>query len=200
MAVVDHVTNKEIQKDGRFRRQKNHFVTPFGEGPGFLPAEKGRYRLLWAPVCPWANRAIIVRSLLGLEDVISVGTLDPIRPQVPWSDWAFTLDEGERDPVLGIHLLSEAYKKADPDYAGRYTVPAVVDLTTGAVVNNDYHHLTLYLESAFQRFHKKGAPILYPEPLRAEMDELNRWVFENVNNGVYRAGFAQSQEAYSQAV
>ena len=200
MAVVDHVTNQEVQKDGRFQRQKNHFTTPFGEGPGLLPVEKGRYRLLWAPVCPWANRSIIVRSLLGLEDVISVGTLDPIRPDVPWSDWAFTLDEGEIDPVLGIHLLSEAYKKADPAYRGRFTVPAVVDLTTGAVVNNDYHHLTLYFELAFQKFHKEGAPSLYPEPLREEMDQLNQWVFENVNNGVYRAGFAQSQQAYAQAV
>ena len=138
MAVVDHVTSGEIQNSGKFERQPNRFVTPFGEKEGELPVEKGRYRLLWAPVCPWANRSIIVRELLGLEDAISVGTLDPIRPDVPWSDWAFTLDEDGRDPVLGIRLLSEAYKKADPDYQGRYTVPAVVDLQTGAVVNNDY--------------------------------------------------------------
>ena len=143
MAVVDHVTNGEIQSNGKFERQANRFVTPFGDKEGELPVEKDRYRLLWAPVCPWANRSIIVRQLMGLEDVISVGTLDPIRPDVPWSDWAFTLDEGYKDPVLGIHLLSEAYKKADPDYQGRYTVPAIVDLKTGAVVNNDYFKLSL---------------------------------------------------------
>ena len=199
MAVVDHVTNHEVTKNGKFERQPNHFVTPFGEEDGQLPVEKGRYRLLWAPVCPWANRSLIVRQLLGLEDAISVGTLDPIRPDVPWSDWAFTLDENDTDPVLGIKLLSEAYKKADPDYQGRFTVPAVVDLKTGAVVNNDYFNLTLYFELAWKKFHKKGAPNLYPEELRAEIDKLNAFIFHDVNNGVYKAGFATSQEAYSDA-
>ena len=199
MAVVDHVTNGEIQSSGKFERQANRFTTPFGEGEGELPVEEGRYRLLWAPVCPWANRSIIVRQLLGLEDVISVGTLDPIRPDVPWSDWAFTLDEGEKDPVLGIHLLSEVYKKADPNYQGRFTVPALVDLKTGAVVNNDYFNLTLYFETAWKKYHKKHAPNLYPEELREEIDKLNAYIFHDVNNGVYKAGFATSQEAYSHA-
>ena len=200
MAMVDHVTNKEIAKDGGFVRQGNRFSPKFGEEPGQLPVEKGRYRLLWAPVCPWANRSLIVRELLGLEDVISVGCLDPIRPDVPWSDWAFTLDEGGVDPVLGIHLLSEAYHKADQDYEGRFTVPALADITTGKVVHNDYHKLTLDLELSFKRFHRKGAPVLYPEELRGEIDQLNQWIFQDVNNGVYRAGFAKSQEAYSKAV
>ena len=161
MAVVEHVTNHEISLEGKFERQKNHFTTPFGKEESKLHAEAGRYRLLWAPVCPWANRSLIVRSLLGLEDVISVGTLDPIRPDVPWSDWSFTLDPDGIDPVLKIHLLSEAYKKADPNYTGRFTVPALVDLTTGAVVNNDYFNLTLYFETEWTEFHKKNAPILY---------------------------------------
>ena len=199
MAVVDHVTNGEIQASGKFERQPNRFVTPFGDAENELPVEAGRYRLLWAPVCPWANRSIIVRQLLGLEDVISVGTLDPIRPDVPWSDWSFTLDEGEVDPVLKIHLLSEAYKKADPDYQGRFTVPAVVDLQTGAVVNNDYFNLTTYFETKWKKYHKKNAPELYPEELREEIDKLNDYIFRNVNNGVYKAGFATSQEAYSDA-
>ena len=196
MAVVDHVTNREVQSNGRFERQTNRFVTPFGKGKDDLPVEKGRYRLLWAPVCPWANRSIIVRQLLGLEDAISVGTLDPIRPDVPWSDWAFTLDEGEVDPVLGYHFLSEAYKKADPDYKGRFTVPAVVDLHTGGVVNNDYFNLTRYWETEWKEFHKSGAPDLYPEELRDEIDSLNDILFHEINNGVYKTGFARSQEAY----
>ena len=199
MAVVDHVTNREVQSNGRFERQTNRFVTPFGKGKDDLPVEKGRYRLLWAPVCPWANRSIIVRQLLGLEDAISVGTLDPIRPDVPWSDWAFTLDEGAKDPVLGIHLLSEAYRKADPQYQGRFTVPAVVDLQTGAVVNNDYHKLTIYFETEWRKYHRTNAPELYPENLREEIDRLNDFIFNNVNNGVYKAGFATSQDAYSDA-
>ncbi|MCR5468327.1 MAG: glutathione S-transferase C-terminal domain-containing protein [Lachnospiraceae bacterium] len=198
-AVVDHVTNKEVGADGKFNRQANRFTTPFGEGEGKLPVEKGRYRLLWTPACPWATRSMIVRELLGLEDVISVGTLDPIRPEVPWSDWAFTWDDGGKDPVLGIKLLSEAYKKADPDYNGRFTVPAIVDLQTGAVVNNDYFNLTLYYETAFKKFHKENAPDLYPEHLREEIDKLNAWIFHDVNNGVYKAGFAQSQAAYEDA-
>ena len=199
MAVVDHVTNGEIQASGKFERQPNRFVTPFGDAENELPVEAGRYRLLWAPVCPWANRSIIVRQLLGLEDVISVGTLDPIRPDVPWSDWSFTLDEGDVDPVLQIHLLSEAYKKADSDYQGRFTVPAVVDLQTCAVVNNDYFNLTTYFETKWKKFHKKNAPELYPEEFREEIDKLNDYIFRNVNNGVYKAGFATSQEAYSDA-
>ena len=199
MAVVDHVTNGEIQSNGKFERQANRFVTPFGDKEGELPVEKDRYRLLWAPVCPWANRSIIVRQLMGLEEVISVGTLDPIRPDVPWSDWAFTLDEGDKDPVLGIHLLSEAYKKADPEYRGRFTVPAIVDLKTGAVVNNDYFKLTTYFETAWRKYHKKDAPELYPVELREDIDELNDYIFHNVNNGVYKAGFATSQEAYLDA-
>lgn len=98
--------NKEVDSEGNFNRQKNQFETPFGEGEGKLPVEPGRYRLLWAPVCPWAHRSVIVRRLLGLEDVISLGTADPKRPDVPRSDWAFTLDEGDVDPVLGIHYIS----------------------------------------------------------------------------------------------
>ena len=108
--------NKEVDSEGNFNRQKNQFETPFGEGEGKLPVEPGRYRLLWAPVCPWAHRSVIVRRLLGLEDVISLGTADPKRPDVPRSDWAFTLDEGDVDPVLGIHYISEAYLAANPDY------------------------------------------------------------------------------------
>ncbi len=185
----------EVAKDGSFNRQKNRFTTPFGDGEGELPVEAGRYRILWAPVCPWAHRSIIVRSLLGLDKVISVGTLDPVRPKNA-NDWAFTLDKYEKDPVLGYHYLSEAYLKADPDYTGRFTVPSVVDLTTGAVVNNDYFNLTRYWETTWKKYHKSDAPDLYPEELRDEIDELNDILFHEINNGVYKTGFARSQEAY----
>ena len=188
--------NKEVDSEGNFNRQKNQFETPFGEGEGKLPVEPGRYRLLWAPVCPWAHRSVIVRKLLGLEDVISLGTADPKRPDVPRSDWAFTLDEGDVDPVLGIHYISEAYLAADPDYTGRFTVPALVDIPSGKVVNNDYFNLTLYFETAWKPYHKEGAPDLYPEELREEIDKLNIWLFHNVNNGVYKTAFARSKEAF----
>lgn len=186
----------EISETGAFVRQQNHFDTPFGENPGDLPVEAGRYRILWAPICPWAHRQIIVRKLLGLEDVISVGTAYSVRSE---KGWVFSLDPDEKDPVLGIHYLSEAYEKADPNYSGRATVPAVVDITTGKVVNNDYFKLTNYWEIEWKKFHKPDAPNLYPEHLRKDIDELNEIIFHEVNNGVYKAGFAQSQEEYEKA-
>ena len=190
---------EEVQQDGTFKRQKNRFTTPFGTEEGNLPVEAGRYRLIWSPACPWAHRSVIVRRLLGLEDVISLGTLDPVRPDVGRTDWAFTLDEGGKDPVLGIQYLSEAYLKADENYSGRFTVPAVVDLTTGQVVNNDYFNLTKYWEVEWKKYHKPSAPDLYPENLRREIDELNEILYHEINNGVYKAGFARSQEAYNEA-
>lgn len=189
----------EIKRDGSFERQGNYFTTPFGSGPGKLPVQAGRYRLLWAPVCPWAHRAIIARKILGLEEAISVGTLDPIRPNKPYNDWAFTLDPEGVDPVLKVPYISDIYYRTDPDYPGRVTVPAVVDLTTGKIVNNDYFRLSNYFEVQWKPFHKKDAPDLYPEDLRKDIDELNDILFHKVNNGVYKAGFAKSQAAYEKA-
>lgn len=216
MPVVDHVITGEVKAQGtvpgKFERQPNRFTTPFSADPdaakeGLLPVEAGRYRLIWAPVCPWATRQIIVRELLGLDrtdpetgkEILSVGKADPIRPDVPWGDWAFTLDPGGIDPVLHIHLLSEVYYASDPAYTGRPTVPAVIDLTTRKVVNNDYFRLTNYWETEWKRYHKKHAPDLYPAELREKIDALSQWIFHDVNNGVYKAGFGQSQEAYDDA-
>ena len=191
---------KESSSDGKFIRQKNRFTTPFGKKEGELKAEANRYRLIWAPVCPWAHRSIIVRRILGLEDVISVGKLDPVRPDTEETNWAFTLDEGGVDPVLKIHLLSEIYYKTDPNYEGRFTVPCLVDLKEMKVANNDYFNLTKYFELEWKEFHKEGAPDLYPEELRDEIDKFNDDLFHKLNNGVYKAGFATSQEAYEEAV
>lgn len=212
MAVVNHVITKESQPDGKFERQPNYFTTPFSADPdaeekGYLPVEAGRYRLIWAPVCPWATRQIIVRELLGLDrtdpatgkEIISVGTADPIRPDVSWGDWAFTLDEGGIDPVLHIHLLSEIYYATDPEFKGRPTVPSVIDVKTRKVVNNDYFKLTNYWEVEWRKYHRKNAPDLYPEDLRKDIDELSQKIFHDVNNGVYKAGFGQSQAAYDDA-
>ncbi|MBP1736236.1 MAG: putative glutathione S-transferase [Oscillospiraceae bacterium] len=186
----------EISQEGAFVRQQNRFTTPFGAGEGELPVEAGRYRLLWAPICPWAHRSVIVRRILGLEDVISLGTANPVRTE---NGWEFSLDEGGVDPVLGIRYLPEIYVKTDPEYTGRATVPTVVDVKLGKVVNNDYFRLTNYWETAWKPFHKEGAPDLYPQALRQEIDALNDIVFHEVNNGVYKAGFAQTQQAYEAA-
>lgn len=191
--------NKEISADGSFKRQKSLFSSPFGDGPGELPMEKGRYRLIWAKPCPWSHRAAIVRQLLGLEDVISIGMVDPIRPVLPRVDWAFSLDKNEVDPVLGIKYLSEIYTKTIPNYTGRPTVPAVIDVKEEKVVNNDYFTLTTQFETVWKPFHKENAPDLYPEHLREEIDALNQIIYTDVNNGVYKCGFAQSQTAYEEA-
>jgi glutathionyl-hydroquinone reductase len=188
--------NNEIDKNGAFVRQTNRFITPFGDDPGQLPVEAGRYRLIWAAICPWAHRSMIAIKLLGLEDVISIGKVSPIRTS---NGWEFSLDDSGVDPVLGIRYLPEIYALTDREYNGRATVPTVVDVKTGKVVNNDYFKLTYYWETAFKPFHKKGAPDLYPEKLRTDIDELNHVIFHEVNNGVYKAGFARSQKAYEDA-
>ncbi|HEU4513189.1 MAG TPA: glutathione S-transferase C-terminal domain-containing protein [Nocardioidaceae bacterium] len=180
---------KETDRSGSFKRQPNRFT----ERP--VP-QAGRYRLIWSRACPWAHRSRIVLGLLGLDEVISVGTVDPIRDE---KGWRFTLDPDGRDPVLGIGYLSEAYLRTDPSYDGRVTVPALVDVQTGLVVTNDFPQMTLDFSTEWRDFHRPGAPELYPEALRAEIDEVNDLVYRDVNNGVYRCGFAASQEAYEQA-
>jgi len=189
----------EISKDGSFKRQTNSFTTPFGRGTEKLPVEAGRYRLIWCHACPWSHRAVIVRELLGLQEAISLGTVSPMRPDVPRIDWEFALDKDGVDPVLGIRYLSEIYTKTDPSYTGRPTVPAFIDVKKQEVVNNDYPKLTTYFETDWAPFHKKEAPDLYPELIRADIDALNAIIFNEVNNGVYKCGFAQSQEAYEEA-
>ncbi|MCH4170795.1 MAG: glutathione S-transferase C-terminal domain-containing protein [Lactobacillus sp.] len=194
--IATSESQHEIQADGTFKRQGNHFKQKFGTGANELQPEYGRYRLIWGEICPWSHRAAIVRKLLGLEDAISIGKVYPIRGKEGWS---FKLDIDEIDPVLEIHYLGEAYVAADPDYDGRATIPALVDTTTGKVVNNDYHTLTNQFEVAFKPFQKADAPDLYPENLREEIDALNVILFNEVNNAVYQAGFAQSQAAYEKA-
>ena len=151
-------TVSEIDKNGYFRRQPNHFTTPFGDGENDLKAEGNkRYRLVWAKLCHWSNRAAIVRELEGLEDQISVNMVEHA-PYEKNLGWEYVYNENNIDPVLGDQFLSEAYYRADDDYQGRTTVPALIDTTTGKVVNNDYNWLTTYFEVNFRPWHKKGAP------------------------------------------
>jgi putative glutathione S-transferase len=160
------------------------------------PVEPGRYRLIAALACPWANRAIIVRQLLGLEDVISLGTPGPTHDE---RSWTFDLDPDGRDPVLGIERLQEAYFKRFPGYERGITVPAVVDVPTGELVTNDFPWITHDFFFEWREHHREGAPDLWPEDLREEMDAVMKRIFTEVNNGVYRCGFAGSQESYDAA-
>jgi glutathionyl-hydroquinone reductase len=166
------------------------------EGHQTWPVEAGRYRLIAARACPWANRSIISRRLLGLEDAISLGLPGPTHDK---RSWTFDLDPGGVDPVLGIERLQQAFFARFPDYERGITVPAIVDVHSGEVVTNNYPQITLDFATEWTEFHRDGAPDLYPEALRDEIDDVAEKVFQDVNNGVYRAGFAGSQRAYEKA-
>lgn len=163
--------------------------------PGW-PVEAGRYRLIAARACPWANRAVIVRRLLGLEDAISLGQPGPTHDA---RSWTFDLDPGGVDPVLGIERIQAAYFRRFPDYPRGITVPVIVDVGSGEVVTNNFAQITLDFSTEWTEFHRPGAPALYPEYLRPEIDAVNKRIFTEVNNGVYRCGFAGSQKAYDDA-
>ncbi len=186
-----------MSKTGEFQRDTTYLdgrIT--ADGRDGWPVESGRYRLVVARGCPWANRTMIVRRLLGLEDELSMGICGPTHD---WRSWQFDLDPGELDPVLGIRRLREAYEKAVPGYDRGVTVPAIVDVPSGAVVTSDFRHITLDLEGEWTRFHRPGAPDLYPQARRDEIEEVSDPIYRQVNNGVYRCGFATSQEAYDAA-
>ena len=182
---------------GDFNRDTEYISTRItADGRDGYPVEAGRYRLVVARACPWANRTIIVRRLLGLEDALSIGFCGPTHDE---RSWTFDLDPDGVDPVLGIHFLRDAYNKRIPDYPKGITVPAIVDVPTGEVVTNDFPQITLDMSTEWTAHHRDGAPQLYPEPLRDEIDEVSQRIYTEVNNGVYRCGFAGSQRAYERA-
>ena len=179
---------------GEYKRDLNYIPDRItADGRDGWPVEPGRYRLVVARACPWANRAVIVRRLLGLEPVLSMGIAGPVHDERSWS---FDLDPGGRDPVLGIERLQEAFFKRDPEYPRGITVPAFVDVPTGQVVTNDFAQMTLDMSTEWTAYHRDGAPELYPDKLRDEIDDVAQKVFTDVNNAVYQCGFARSQEAY----
>jgi putative glutathione S-transferase len=197
MGSVAQQTSTYVEKGGEFSRDMRYITTRItADGRDGYPVEAGRYRLVVSRACPWANRAIIVRRLLGLEGALSMGITGPTHDQ---RSWTFDLDPGGRDPVLGIERLQEAYFARFPGYDRGITVPAIVDIPTGQVVTNDFNQITIDLSLEWAEFHRPGAPQLYPEPLRDEIDHVAKRVFADVNNGVYQAGFAGSQEAYERA-
>ncbi|WGL52340.1 glutathione S-transferase C-terminal domain-containing protein [Nocardioides sp. BP30] len=191
---------EEYQRDVRYisdRITRDARVPEFGPRDGDLwPVEPGRYRLIAAKACPWATRTIIVRQLLGLEDVISLGLPGPTHDA---RSWTFDLDPDGVDPVLGIHFLRDAYDRRIPDYPRGITVPAIVEVETGKVVTNDFPWITHDLFFEWRSYHREGAPDLWPAHQREEMEAVMKRVYTEVNNGVYRCGFAGSQEAYDAA-
>jgi glutathionyl-hydroquinone reductase len=167
------------------------------DGSSGYPAEPGRYHLYISWACPWAHRTAIVRKLLGLDEVISLSVVDPIRDG---RGWAFREGEGHGlDPVNGFSFLREAYEATEPGYDGHISVPVLWDKQQGRIVSNNFPDITIDLDTQFGQWADPAAD-LYPAALRGEIDEINSLVYERVNNGVYRCGFAQTQQAYHEAV
>lgn len=186
-----------VDEGKEFNRDMRYIATRItADGRDGYPVEPHRYRLIAAQACPWANRAIIVRRLLGLEDAISMGLAGPVHDA---RSWTFDLDPGGVDPVLGIERLQDAYFRRQPGYPRGITVPAMVDERSGAVVTNDFDRITRDFASEWTDFHRDGAPDLWPAEHLDEMESVMRRVFTEVNNGVYRCGFAGSQQAYDDA-
>ncbi|MFC9261407.1 glutathione S-transferase family protein [Streptomyces hydrogenans] len=183
--------------EGAFERDRTYLTSRVtADGRDGWPVEPGRYRLVIARACPWANRAAIVRRLMGLEGVLSLGVAGPLHDECSWS---FHLDPGGRDPVLGIERLREAFERREPGYPNGVTVPTIVDVPSGEAVTNDFERITLDLGSQWRAHQREGAPDLYPERWRDEIDEVADAVYRDVNDGVYQCGFARGQDAYDEA-
>lgn len=204
--LVDGVWTEDsvrTAKDGKFERPATRYrnwVTPDGgpgpSGSGGFAAEPGRYHLYVAYACPWAHRTIIMRKLKGLESVVTLSAVSPLMLQ---DGWTFNAAEGSTgDPVNGAARLSDIYLKADPRFTGRVTVPVLWDKKPRTIANNESSEIIRMFNSAFDTFTNVRTDY-YPEPLRAEIDEINEVIYANINNGVYRAGFATSQDAYEKA-
>ena len=182
-----------VRKDSSFR----NWVTR--DGSSAFPAEAGRYHLYVSLACPWAHRALIMRKLKGLESAIGVSVVDPLMSD---EGWEFSDTPGSiPDTVNGARFLRDIYVKADPRYNGRVTVPVLWDKSTDTVVSNESAEIIRMFNSEFADVSENTlAPDYYPPALRGAIEAINGPVYENVNNGVYRAGFATTQEAYDQAV
>lgn len=200
---VWHENDPPQASDGRFRRPDStlrNWITRDGRagvtGRGGFRAEAGRYHLYVAMTCPWAHRTALLRKLKRLEDLISISYVAPRRSA---EGWIFDPEGGHDDPLHGCEALHEVYTRSEPTFSGRVTVPVLWDCETSRIVNNESADIVRMLNHAFCDL-APGAPDFYPEPLRARIDQWNEEIYRDVNNGVYRSGFASSQSAYEEAV
>jgi len=181
---------------GRFVRKESAFRA-WVRADGSTPhaPEAGRYRLYVSLACPWASRALIFRKLKKLEDAIPLSVVNPFMGE---DGWTFEPAPGVIPDPGGARFLHQVYTRAKPGHTGRVTVPALFDEKLGAIVNNESADIIRMLNAEFDAFGDPGVDF-YPEPLRDEIDAVNDFVYPNVNNGVYRCGFATTQEAYDEA-
>jgi putative glutathione S-transferase len=186
---------REVSDDGRFVRQQSAFRRwATDDGSSDFPAAAGRYHLYVCLACPWSHRAVIARRVKGLERAVSTSYTDPYRDE---RGWAFSGGQFT-DPVNGYSYLAEAYAATDPAFDGRVTVPVLWDKQTGQIVSNESSDIMRMFNGVFDAWAESTVD-LYPAALRAEIDAINDMVYDTVNNGVYKAGFARSQEAYEEA-
>ncbi len=190
--------------DGRFIRQTSsfrHWVTPTGNagptGDSGFKAQAGRYHLYVALICPWASRTLMVRKLKKLDDVIDITVLEPSLTNQGWQFGDYP--GAQSDPLLNATYMHEIYTTADSAFSGRATVPVLWDKKRGTIVNNESADIIAMLNSAFDEFGDTSVD-LYPPDLRSDIDHLNDHLYEHLNNGVYKSGFASSQAAYNEAV
>jgi glutathionyl-hydroquinone reductase len=190
-------------KEGRFIRPNaafRNFVTPDGSvgpsGEGGFATEAGRYHLYISLACPWAHRTLIFHALKKLDDVISISITEPLYGKTGWEFG--TAHGGARDGANGKTTLAEIYLLADPHYTGRVSVPVLWDKKRRTIVNNESSEIIRMLNSAFNAFTEVRTDY-YPAALRGEIDAINEVIYPNINNGVYRAGFATTQDAYEEA-
>jgi putative glutathione S-transferase len=183
--------------DGSFQRQPTAFRGQIGPG-GPFPVEAGRYHLVVSWACPWAHRVLIARRLLGLEDL----TVDVVNSFLGDQGWTFGGDEPETTPdrVFGASTLREIYLRSAPDYRGRVTVPVLLDKRSGQIVNNESAEILRIFDGPLRALGHGRGPRLAPPELEGALQDAHAWVYPWINNGVYRAGFARSQEAYDAAV
>ncbi len=190
--------------EGRFVRQQSSFrnwITADGApgptGKGGFKAEAGRYRLYVALICPWASRTLIARKLKGLENLIAVTVVNPVLTSQGWGFGGYP--GADADPLHGVAHVHQLYSHADDDYTGRATVPVLWDEQTDTIVSNESADIVRMFNTAFVDL-VQGRPDLYPADLAADIDALNAEIYDRLNNGVYKAGFASSQAAYDEAV
>lgn len=186
-----------IRTEAQFRNWITADGSPGPSGSGGFKAEPGRYHLYVSLACPWANRTLIFRKLKGLEDMISISVVNPLMAE---HGWTFDDDDGViPDPIHHAKYLYEIYQAADPHYSGRVTVPLLWDKHQNKPVNNESAEIIRMFNSAFDQVGARPGDY-YPEDLRSGIDPLNQRIYDHINNGVYKAGFATTQEAYEEAV
>ncbi|KAF8652406.1 hypothetical protein AX16_004434 [Volvariella volvacea WC 439] len=196
------ITKMETEPDGSFKRAPASFRNVIEKGGKFEP-EADRYHLYVSYACPWATRTLITRKLKGLENIISVTV---VSPRMGAQGWPFANVDNypgaEEDPHYQSEHVKDLYLKAEPNYSGRFTVPVLWDKKLHTIVNNESSEIIRLFSTAFNDLlpEDKAKIDIYPPELRAQIDEINDWIYPNINNGVYRSGFATSQEAYQKAV